>query len=110
MGSVDRSANKRCLHKIPSRLTIGSTGLPRAAMDAGETKGGCLEQQMVRHTAFRLTGTASPNAARRGRDDSAWNWRNKPGTINWRPGPRGKPREPAKTGRSALGSGRGDEG
>src|SRR5687767_3020194 len=38
MGSVDRSANKRGLHKIPSRLRAGSTGRPRAAMDAGETK------------------------------------------------------------------------
>ena len=39
MGSVDRSGHKRGLHKIPSRLTAGSTGRPRAAMDAGETKG-----------------------------------------------------------------------
>src|SRR5215211_1318106 len=70
MGSVDRSANKRGLHRIPSRLTTDSMGRSRAAMDAGELKSRrCLRPD----TTLRPTGTASPNAWRRGRDDSAWN-------------------------------------
>jgi hypothetical protein len=34
-------------------------------------------------------------------------WKNQPGTINGRRGPRGKPREPDRTSRRALGEGRG---
>ena len=58
-------------------------------------------------TALRLTGAASSGATRRGRDDSARNRGNQPGTINQRHGPRGKPPAPARTRRCAPGSGRG---
>ena len=73
MGSVDRSRHKRGLHNIPSRLTTDSTGRSRAAIEAGEMKGGRWPRQQTAGTTLRLTGTASPNASRRGRDDSAWN-------------------------------------
>ena len=73
MSSVDRLANKRGLHNIPSRLTKDSTGRSRAAIEAGEMKGGRWPRQQTAGTTLRLTGTASPNASRRGRDDSAWN-------------------------------------
>jgi hypothetical protein len=73
MGSVDRSRHKRGLHNIPSRLTTDSTGRSRAAIEAGEMKGGRWPRQQTAGTTLWLTGTASPNASRRGRDDSAWN-------------------------------------
>jgi hypothetical protein len=72
MGSVDRSANKSGLHNIPSGLMTDSTGRPRAAVDAGEMKGGkCPNGKIVGH---------GPPAHRNGKperratgDDSAWN-------------------------------------
>ena len=58
-------------------------------------------------TALRLTGAASSGATRGGRDDSARNRGDQPGTFNRRRGPHGKPPAPARTSRRALGSGRG---
>src|SRR5918998_6001263 len=69
MGCVDRSANKRGLHKIPSRLRASSTGRPRAAMDAGETKGWrYLNRQTFGHgPPAHRNGKLGRHARRKGR-------------------------------------------
>ena len=84
MSSVDRSKNKRGLHKSPSRRTAANAGQPRAAINAGEAGGvrlGDRSGHAMRASDavgrdLRLTGMASSNATRqRGKESSFWKLR-----------------------------------
>ena len=83
-------------------------GTPRAVTDAGELKGWKVPETTdgpTRPSGSPERQARTPGGA--GGMTRPGTWRNQPGTINWRRGPHGKPREPARTGRGALGAGRG---
>src|SRR5918997_1342693 len=108
MSSVDRSENKRGVQNIPSGLTTDSVGRPRAAVDAGELKGEkCLEPKDCRTQPSGSPERQAQTPRDGGGTTQPGTRSTQPGTINWRRGPRGKPRELARTGRRALGAGRG---